>query len=64
MFEIGKTYKIAISRGETVKPTIYTITIDKEDEDSIGGLDRDVIQRGVMKSKIIDWNEIIEKEMD
>jgi len=64
MWEIGKTYKFVIDRGDKERPTIYTITVTKEDELFIHGLDRDRIPRGVQKEKIIDYNEIIAREGD
>ena len=57
MFEIGSTYKLMVDKGFD-QPSIYTITIDEEDDIFIKGIDLKGQPRGVNKKDIKDWIQV------
>lgn len=54
MFDIGSTYKLMVDKGYE-QNSIYTITIEEEDDIFIRGIDLKGQERGVKKEEIKDW---------
>ena len=54
MFDIGSTYKLMVDKGYE-QHSIYTITIEEEDDIFIKGVDLKGQERGVNKKDIKDW---------
>jgi len=59
MFDIGSTYKLMVDKNYE-QPSIYTITIEEEDDIFIKGIDLKGQMRGVNKKDIKDWLKIEE----
>jgi len=57
MFEIGSTYKLMVDKGFE-QLSIYTITIEEEDNIFIQGTDLKGQSRGINKTDIKDWIKI------
>ena len=57
MFEIGSTYKLMVDKGFD-QLSIYTITVDEEDDIFIKGNDLKGQSRGINKNDIKDWIRI------
>jgi hypothetical protein len=57
MFEIGGTYKFMVDKNFD-QPSIYTITIEEEDDIFIRGTDIKGSPRGIKKEAITDWIKI------
>jgi len=54
VFDIGSTYKLMVDKGYE-QNSIYTITIEEEDDIFIRGIDLKGQERGVKKEEIKDW---------
>ena len=57
IFEKGKTYKLMMSKGFS-ENSIYTLTVENEDENFVTGIDLKGQRRGIKKQYIIDFIEI------
>ena len=57
VFEIGKTYKLMVSKGYE-QNSIYTLTVESVDEDFVNGIDLKHQRRGIKLKAIIDYVEL------
>lgn len=57
VFEIGKIYKFMVQKGYE-QNSIYTITVEGEDELFVNGTDKKGQQRGIKKTTILDWVKV------
>lgn len=56
-FEIGKTYKLMVSKGYE-QNSIYTLKVEGLDDDFVYGVDKKLQRRGIKLKAIIDWVEL------
>ena len=57
VFEIGKTYKLMVSKGYE-QNSIYTLKVENLDNQFVAGIDKKGQRRGIKLDSIIDWVEL------
>jgi len=57
VFELGKTYKLMVSKGYE-QNSIYTLKVELVDDQFVSGIDKKGQRRGIKLNSIIDWVEL------
>jgi hypothetical protein len=50
----GRTYKFMLQKGYE-QNSVYTITVEDEDDRFVSGIDKKNEKRGIKKDLIVDW---------